>query len=78
MEDVAVPQLGEQAVVGGGLVAVAREDDGNGSLSAESDGGEEIGKDGFGHGGEVVLDVDDKEGGGLRVRVSPSDLVFLV
>lgn len=77
-DDVAVPPLAEHGVVGGGLVAVAREEDGDGGASAEADGGEEVGEDGVGHGGEVVLDVDDQERRGFRVWVSASDVVFLV
>ncbi|PON34928.1 hypothetical protein PanWU01x14_340250 [Parasponia andersonii] len=61
-----------------GFVAVAREEDGDGGASAEADRGEEVGEDGFGHGREVVLDVDDEEGGGSRVGVLPPDVVFLV
>lgn len=57
-DEIAVPPLGEHAVVGGGLVGVAREDDGDGGASAEADGGEEIWEDGVGHGREVVLHVD--------------------
>lgn len=57
-DEIAVPPLGEHAVVGGGLVGVAREDDGDGGSSAEADGGEEVWEDGFGHGREVVLHVD--------------------
>ena len=37
---------------------MAGKDDGDGGGTAETDGGEEIGEDGFGHGGEVVLHVD--------------------
>lgn len=61
MDDVAVPELVEHAVVGGGLVAVAREDHGDGGASAEVDCGGEIGEDGVGDGGEVVLHVDDQK-----------------
>lgn len=57
-DEIAVPPLGEHAVVGGGLVGVAREDDGDGGASAEADGGEEVWEDGFGQGREVVLHVD--------------------
>lgn len=58
-DEVAAPPLVEHAVVGGGLVRVAGEDDGDGGASAEADGGEEVLEDGLGHGGEVVLHVDD-------------------
>jgi len=37
---------------------VAREDDGDGGVSAEVNGGVEVGKDWGDHGGEVVLHVD--------------------
>ncbi|KAL6189684.1 hypothetical protein ACLB2K_036087 [Fragaria x ananassa] len=40
-DEVAVPPLVQHAVVGGGLVGVAREDDGDGGASAEADGGKE-------------------------------------
>ena len=48
-------------MVGRGLVAVAREEDWDGGMSAEADGGQEVGTDGFGRGGKVALDMDDKE-----------------
>lgn len=38
---------------------MASENDGDGSASAEFDGGEEVLQDRLGHGGEVVLDIDD-------------------
>lgn len=39
-------------------MGVASEDDGDSGGAAEADGGEEIGEDGLGHVGEVVLHVD--------------------
>lgn len=59
-------------------MAVAGEDDGDGRAAAEADGGEEVGEDGGGHGGEVVLDVDDEEGAGFRVGAPLPDVVLLV
>lgn len=78
-DEVAVPPFEEHVgVVGGGFMAVASEDDGDGGAAAEADGGEEVGKDGGGHGGEVVLDVDDEEGAGFGVGVPRPDIVLLV
>jgi len=42
-----------------GLVAVAREDDGDGGASAEANGGVEVRNNWGGDGGKVVLHVDD-------------------
>lgn len=57
-DDVAVPPLVEDGVVGGGGVGVAGEDNGDSGGAADVDGGHEIGEDMLGHGGEVVLHVD--------------------
>lgn len=59
VDQIAVPPLAEHAVVGGGLVAVAREENGDGGSSAELDGGESVVEYGFGYGGKVVLHVND-------------------
>lgn len=45
----------------GGVVGVAREDDGNGGASAEADCGSDRRDDWGSDGGEVVLHVDDEE-----------------
>lgn len=57
-DNVAVPPLVEDGVVGGRGVGVTGEDDRDGCSTAKADGGEDIGEDGLGHGGEIVLHVD--------------------
>ncbi|MBA0774309.1 hypothetical protein Gotri_009526 [Gossypium trilobum] len=49
--EVVVPPLPAHAAVGGGLVAVASEENGDGSLSAEVDGGDCVVENRFYHGG---------------------------
>ncbi|CAK7357160.1 unnamed protein product [Dovyalis caffra] len=51
--------LSKHAMIGGRLVAVAREENGDGGSSAEVYGSEKAREDGLDHGGEVVLDIDD-------------------
>lgn len=57
-DEVPGPPLLQHAGVGGWLVAVASEDDGDGGAAAEGDGGVEVMEDWGGHGWEVVLHVD--------------------
>lgn len=57
---------------------MAREDDGNGSASAEVDCFSNGSDDGAGDGGEVVLHVDDEEDGVVGIRVFESGLESLV
>lgn len=59
-------------------MAVAREEDGDGRASAEVDCGVEGRQNGEGHGLEVILDVDDQQGGEFRVRIPLPGLKFLV
>lgn len=76
-DQIAVPPLAEHAEVSSsGFVEVAREEDGDRSASAEIDDGESVVEDGLGHGGEVVLHIDDEKCGDLRIRVSLSCLVL--
>lgn len=77
-DQVAVPPLAEHGggVGGEGFVDVAREEDGDGGASAEVDGGESVVEDRLGHGGEVVLHVDDEKSDVSRVWVTLSSLVL--
>ena len=59
-DEVAVPPLRKHAAVTVS-VGVAREDDGDGGSSAELNGLEQVGEDWVGHGGKVVLHVNDQE-----------------
>lgn len=77
-DEVVVPPLGEHAVVGGGFLGVAGEEDGDMGRSAEVDGGGDGGEDGFGDGGEVVLHVDYEKSGGFGIWVFFPGAEFLV
>lgn len=60
-DHVSKPPLFQHAVVGRRFVAVAREDHGDGSASAEADSGVEVRENWCGHGREIVLHVDDQQ-----------------
>ncbi|KAH1067189.1 hypothetical protein J1N35_032176 [Gossypium stocksii] len=74
--EVVVPPLPVHAAVGGGLVAVASEENGDGSLSAEVDGGDCVVENRFYHGGNLfaILPVVEFVASSTEEEMKPSSL----